>query len=438
MRIFRVIIILGNLLAFGWMANAQLNMPTSVEGIGIPSPKIPNGFGGAPALSTSTTLFSGINFANPASYASFQYAGFDMGANVENATYTYQPTNLQNSYSQIDFTNVHVGFPIKSGKIGFVIGAYPFSKIGYKLGYASPLIGGSSTDTVLNISRGTGASQMLHLGLGIRVFKNWSVGLNLGYLWGSKRMINVKSFIYNNYMNTTTRLDMFWGTLASTLGVMGNIPLRSGGSIGVGATLSLPLTQTTATSDGYYGTIYAGGYIDTLIDFKQSPITVSLPSSYEVGVSYSSKTQHFTIGANVKQTNWSRLYNSQLPNFIYKYVDDWTLAAGLSIRPIKDMGLTTTKKSYFGYMTYQVGASYGMTRLVELSTGKRLSEYSVSAGLQLPLRKYNYSYQFGSIVLNFRYTSQGSPTENLFSYNSLTFQLGFILNDLWFMKRKFD
>ncbi|MDX1938563.1 MAG: hypothetical protein SFU21_15695, partial [Flavihumibacter sp.] len=65
------------------------------------------------------------------------------------------------------------------------------------------------------------------------------------------------------------------------------------------------------------------------------------------------------------------------------------------------------------------------------------SQYNITAGVGLPMRKNPYTNQFTYINLSFEYGSRGNKNtplrENIFRVG-----LGLTLSDLWFIKRKYE
>jgi hypothetical protein len=87
--------------------------------------------------------------------------------------------------------------------------------------------------------------------------------------------------------------------------------------------------------------------------------------------------------------------------------------------------------NYFKLVRYRAGFRYHQTYLQLRETP--VNEWAFSFGMSLPIRK-----SFSQIHLAAEYGQRGTISNSLIQENFLRLTLGFTLNDLWFVQRKYD
>jgi len=209
---------------------AQENSPYSRYGLGdvTPSTNIVNrGMGG---LSAAYADPMSINFTNPASYSQFlsyieertkkQASGrvlFDVGINYTSHTLREGNSPQKFTSSDILFSYLQVGVPVKKNW-GLNFGLRQVTKIYYKINQFDRLydpITGSNIDSAVTNYNGDGGAFLASLGTGVAI-KNFSIGLNFGYLFGkkefgTKRILINDTVAYNpsNYTNEASFGDIY-------------------------------------------------------------------------------------------------------------------------------------------------------------------------------------------------------------------------------------
>src|SRR5687768_6940626 len=172
--------------------------PYSYYGIGTPvSNTLQNGFAmGGIAHGLRDSCF--LNPLNPASYASLDVTQLNFGfeGNVLNRLENGQRfTN-----SSVFINQFGLGIPImhkhKFVNWGMYLGYSPFSHVGYKLSSSDSITVDTSTtpDTKIYTTHnytGTGGLNKITWGNGFQLGKNFSLGFNLNYLFGTSNRIRV-------------------------------------------------------------------------------------------------------------------------------------------------------------------------------------------------------------------------------------------------------
>ena len=184
-----------SLVAFG-----QDNSPYSRYGLGNQFPAtnvISRCMGG---VSAAYSDYFSVNYNNPASYARFQTilesrskkmsAGrviFDVGVNLSNRTLTTPNTPQSFTSSDVLFSHVFVGMPIRKNW-GLTFGLRPLTRISYNIYKNERLVDPVThlpIDSASTQFVGSGGSFLPTIGTGFGT-GNFSVGINAGYLFGKR------------------------------------------------------------------------------------------------------------------------------------------------------------------------------------------------------------------------------------------------------------
>jgi hypothetical protein len=153
--------------------------------------------------------YPSLNFLNPASYSRFfaikeantkklKYGRMmlDIGVNFNSRT-LHEANNPQSFTSSNGyFSYMQVGIPIRKNW-GLVFGLRPLSTISYKIDRNERIYDpntGAMIDSVKTQFRGDGGSYLFNTGTGIAI-KNFSIGVNAGFLFGKKDYSTRRTFI---------------------------------------------------------------------------------------------------------------------------------------------------------------------------------------------------------------------------------------------------
>jgi hypothetical protein len=164
---------------------------------------------------------------------------------------------------------------------------------------------------------------------------------------------------------------------------------------------------------------------DSLINRKDAKAKINLPQIHHFGVSYQYDGKYL-IGADYSIGNWSDLtvagVNKGLQN-------SKTFNVGGQITPNMN-----SLSNYFARVDYRFGVIYDQTYLYVNNTN--IKRYAATFGLGLPLPRNNTA--FYKINLAAEYGKRGTLTNGLVKENYINLHLSFTLNDLWFVKYKYD
>jgi hypothetical protein len=432
----------------------QDNSPYTRYGLGdlVPSTNINTRAMGS--ISTSYNDFFVINFNNPASFASFLAikeaktkkllygrAVLDIGVNFENRTLIAPNTTAKFTASNALFSHVQVGVPLRSNW-GISFGLRPLTRISYKILQGGQVLSaippflptGDSTST---LSEGDGGSYLASAGTGFKI-KNFSFGINGGYLFGKKDYSSRKTIINDtvsytdgNFQTKTTFGNFYFNagmqyfakfdsSTFLTLGAYGNLRQK------------LNASQDLIRETFFYDPNIGNSRIDSVYEKNDVKGKIEYPASFTAGFQIqripSNKKGGWLIGVDYYQANWKdyRFYGQ-----VDSVRNKWEVRVGGELRPSMD----AARKSYWGNVAYRAGFFIGPDYI---QVKKKLPSFGATFGLGLPLRNSNrLNNQVTMINVAFEYIKRGN-NENLLKENLFRMSIGFSLSDMWFAKRKYE
>ena len=161
--------------------------------------------------------------------------------------------------------------------------------------------------------------------------------------------------------------------------------------------------------------------IDTLQQDAIQIGKITMPMNLGAGMMFGNE-RFWLLGADFKYNTWGS-YTTILDNG--GLVNSWQASIGGQITPKYD------DQNYFMHMQYRLGAYYGKSEISFY--GDHLSQGGATIGVGLPFKSVahiNLTGDFGQL---------GDPSnKQVVQQTYYRFTIGFVLNDVWFIKRKFD
>jgi len=292
------------------------------------------------------------------------------------------------------------------------------------------------------VYEGSGGANQANIGTGFK-YKNLSIGINAGYMFGSKDYSTKLTFINDTastyyYQTNSENKTTFGGffinggiqyDLVLAKDIKGNPTknLRFGvyGNLQQNIKASNDLTREIIIYDNS-GNQYR---LDSVYDAKDVKGQIKFPAMVAAGAVY--EDAHWLIGADFEYGNWKsyRFYGQtdQVQN-------NWTIRAGTQYYPAK---LNTPVKKYFNFVKYRAGIYYGPDYI---KTNSNRAEYGFTIGTGMPLtslRKISYTGEY--VVLNtaLEFGSRGNKQSNL-RESVVRFSIGISMNARWFQKPKYN
>jgi hypothetical protein len=387
---------------------------------------------------------NGINFTNPASLATIYNTIFDVGTDVDyrilkstNPAKKFTSANTYVSYLQLAFPLTTPKMQKKGISWAMSLGLKPVSKINYKIEKNERL---SGIDSLHTLYEGSGGVNQANIGTGFK-YKNLSIGINAGYMFGSKdystklAFINDTTFYYQTNSENKTTLGGFF----INGGIQYDLPLAM---VGKKVTRNLRL--------GVYGNlqqnlnahndlireiiIYDNNgnqyRLDSVYEEKDVKGKIKYPAMVTVGGLY--QDANWQLGADFEYGNWANYrYYGQAD----QVQNNWTLRVGTQYYPAKQ---NTPAKKYFNFVKYRVGAYYGPDYIKTSNVNRPEYGFTVGTGMPLTSLKRQNGYA-GYVVLNtgLEFGSRGNKQTNV-RESLVRFSIGVSMNAKWFQKPKYN
>ena len=128
-----------------------------------------------------------VNISNPASYARIDSLSFifDVGMNASFGNMKSKGTSVNVNNCNIDY--VCAGLQLRRG-MGLSFGFVPYTSIGYSFSTQSRVgseIISSRPITKTDYYKGSGGLNLAYIGVGGNIFRGFSAGVNIGFIWGN-------------------------------------------------------------------------------------------------------------------------------------------------------------------------------------------------------------------------------------------------------------
>lgn len=316
-------------------------------------------------------------------------------------------------------------FPIKPSKWTTSVGLTPYTSVNYSLQYTDNIIG--SSEEVNVIEEGSGGLTQLYWSNGVRLTKDFAVGLKAAYIFSSivntykNQLINSPQPI--NYQVAVEEKsyvrDFTFGTGISFS--KDSLFSRNRYRLSIGAVYNFATDLNARKTDRLYRTNAIGDTTDVSILPSSTSGVFSIPQSFTVGVSLS-KGLNWSIGTEFSYQDWSDFKNVNKQNGGLE--EAWRIALGGEVTP--DLFSTN---NYLKRLTYRAGVS--MEQNPFLANGYPVKDVGINFGFSLPAGS-------SSIDLAFKYGKRGNKSENLLEEDYFKVYFGITFNDQWFIRQKYD
>jgi tetrahydromethanopterin S-methyltransferase subunit F len=390
-----------------------------------------------------------LNVLNPAASSQLVSTAYEVGIGTrfsklkDNKDKTASTTNVNIDY-------LALGFPLKNQineifdrrkksdyKLGMHLALLPYTNVGYdvKLERSVP-----NVDTATYQYLGSGGTYKLLWGNSI-AYKGFSIGANLGYLFG--RIKSDRQVIFNSLKDNYevqvidgTRYKGFVWSLGSqyiyefkSKNKAGKLE-PNGKKITIGMYGNSPNNINSVSDATYARTNYSYVVGNTSIardsvlrQSKGVEGNVKLPAEFSVGATYQ-KGNKFLAGINYTTAKWSSYENDAQPE---KMSDAYRLGVGVEYTP--DIA---SYDKYRKRIRYRFGLNtWSDPRTVN---GNQLKGQSVSIGFGMPLVMPRQQVSFVNITLEAGKSGTDALMQDFFKTT-----IGFTLNDnSWFYKRRYN
>ncbi len=425
------------LVSASFSALAQVESPYSRYGLGTLRSPVFSANKGMGYLAAPYNSIMNINAANPASYASLAFTTIEVGALIDGSNIVTNDSSYRAGAGNVNhFAIAFVPIP-KKAAWAITIGLMPYSNVKYNFvkSYNDTLLGGYN-----QVFTGNGSLYHAFVGGAFKI-SGFSFGANLGYVFGKteyQRIIAYSDSIQAYDTRNFTGLNM--GGFYYTVGVQyqklirhkeDDVERRHDIWVTIGAYGSGGNKLNAAKSvfwDRLYYNSSGGGLLgyDTISAVFNEKSKINLPVNMGAGIMFGNEA-FWQVGVDFKYANWQS-FTTPLDNG--GLANSWQVAFGAQILP-KD-----GDRNYFNRMNYRVGAYYGQSEITY--QGSNLSEGGATFGLGFPFKPILGGKLFGHLNVAGDFGTRGSSDKTAIRENYYRFTLGLVINNAWFIPRKFD
>jgi hypothetical protein len=418
--IYRTTLFFALFFSLNMLAQKQQASPYSFFGIGnaFPSKTVEESLMGSVGVSFSDPVR--LNFSNPAGLSSLRFTTYAIGA-LNSQTSLSDETSNQNS-SVFSLSYVALGFPI-GNRIGVSGGLRTRTGVGYTLKE-----GELSSEQGLYTYEGKGGTNSLFLGVGYRLFKGFSVGLEGAYVFGT---------IDNTI--TQQQEDLQYDIRLRTENVLRGFDTKLGFSyqqvfskkytLGAGFVLQKRKDIHVSTTSQLYNGFFSEFSESTVRTLEEESASAKMktPVNATFSIGYGA-LQKWNASLEYSFQEALRFSGDALQNNLRKvnYNSSKRLSLGGYYIP-KYNSLT----SYFSRVTYMAGIKYeDLGMQIE---GTQIKDFGMSFGVGLPMGRGLSNFNVG-----IEYGKKGEVTSSLIEEKYVNLKMSFSLGDRWFKKRKID
>ncbi|MEM9546658.1 MAG: hypothetical protein AAGA77_11840 [Bacteroidota bacterium] len=388
-----------------------------------------------------------INIVNPASYASLRATAFDIGLDAKRSTLSSGDESNTTWSGNLQY--ISLAFPLgnplneildqkkRNYDLGMSFTLMTNSTVGYNIAVQDSLAGIGNLERLYG---GEGGSYKFLWGNAIK-YKDFSFGVNLGYLFGNIRYEQNVTFFdlpdaYQNLFSSQYNLNGFLFDVGTIYSKVLNKKQLQDKTERVPKLFSLGLRVKSATNfntnltTAQFGVQTINGtnqFIDTAFIASDLKGSGKLPLEWGFGASYYGG-EKFMIGVDLSATNWSSYKNDADPTASENPLSDtYSVSFGGYYRPDYKSYNRYFKRVYYRYGFYYRSDPRSVG-------GDQLDEYGLTLGLGLPFI-YQRKISHANLGLEFGRRGSGSPIAESF----FRISLGFTFNDdEWFIKKKYN
>lgn len=365
-----------------------------------------------------------FNINNPSSLAKLQLTNYHVGTFYKSSSIS---NNLNtDKFNSANINYIAIGIPTK--KFGFGFGVLPYSSVGFNLQTSDDY--NSNNTLISRLFAAEGNINRVFFSLGMPLFEFFSVGGSLNYNFGKfsyEKYNQYENVNYGLYSNSSSEITGFNFIISSSL----IIPLKNDLKASFIFNYNPSSKLNSYNVESLYTSTSSTINLETLGDFidvdlsssglENTDLIISDRSIYSIGLE---KKNKWFFGLQYEDKLSSSFDNKFLSLTNISYRDSKVFSVGAHYIP--DASSLT---SYWKRVKYRFGVRNEEKSI--LLNNLPVNQFSLNLGLGLPLSgfsKANFGLEFGTVE-----DENKSLKENYFSI-----RLGLSLNDIWFIKRKFN
>jgi len=366
-----------------------------------------------------------VNLNNPASYAKLKTSNYLVGTFLKTS-------NISNSISNENISSANINYiavAIPTKKFGFGFGVFPYSSTGFNLQTNEEYNNANSLNTRLFAANG--GINRVFFSIGFSLTKFLSLGLTSNYNFGKFEYESFDLYEgvnYGIYSNSSSEISGFNNQFSSNIEIPINRDLKFNIILSYSPSSILKSINTKDLYTSTTNLINAnslGDFVEVNLEERGLKSTeLRVPKKYTYGIGLGDVNKWF-IGAQVEKKFTSNFENKFLNINNVDYRDTKSISIGASYIP-EYSSLT----SFWKRVVYRFGVKSEKKSIIV--NNLPINQFSLNLGVGFPLAglsKANVGFEFGQI---------GEENNLIVKENYFTLRLGLSLNDIWFIRRKYN
>ena len=375
-----------------------------------------------------------INILNPAAVTEREPQSFMLDFSIAQGNRYYAQGDMHSSNNTFNMNSVILSFPICK-PLAMYAGIAPYSDLGYKITAweTDPGIV-AETGSILNTVKGYGSLTNTFVGAGINVFKGFSVGAEMDYIFGNLHKENTFEMASTSFRGISSGYSMKLNTVTGKFGLQYAFPVGKNVSAVMGATYKLK-ADLKGTVDRFEIQT-----ISSINDSTPSPRTYSdklakgtVRLADEAGFGLALKGgDKWSAEVNYLRSDWTStgmdkaVGFANVGNAVFSASTAQSVRAGFSYVPNRN-----DIRYYRRRVTYRGGAYWDQAYCK--IDGMDLNAFGLTFGATLPVLRVNNGVTIGVDV-----GQRGSRSNNLIRERYFNINIGLNIFDIWFIKTRYE
>lgn len=367
---------------------------------------------------------------NPAGYSAALPKSFLLSVSVMNVNNYLSSSTRGNSKNSTNLNDISLRFRV-ARRIGFGFSLSPFSNVGYAIKWVEtdPAII-ANVGNMSAIYSGNGGVSQLKAGLGMEVFRNFSVGVNYIYYLGTitrEFETVIYPYITNEvYKQTAGKQTITVNQSGVEIGAQYQIGLKENKDLILGMTYR-PRIKTYSATENIIQNVTSGyaGTADSL-QYSKGSQKMILPTKIAAGIFY--RGLKTNIGLDYSFENWKNSFPDHTEQSI-TFTNQQDIRLGIQYTPNR-YDLRKQLKRW----SYRAGLHYGTSYVVK--DNYRRNDYSFTFGVGVPVQKKGFSEL--NVGVEFGINGIKSDTQIQNKYFKVVAGFSLFSDNEWFRQKRFE
>jgi len=361
------------------------------------------------------------NLNNPASYGFLKVTTYSLAIHYRNTNLA----SLTESANADDASLDYLAVSIPAGKFGFGFGILPYSSVGYRI---ETLDSATEGQNVLNRYEGEGGINQAFLSVGLPLTSFFSIGVSAQYNFGNL-FYRTGQFIEGVDTGTLLTNQSSISGLNYQYSAQVNIPIKRKYLL-QGMYVYQPEAFLNSQNDRIFYTQSLSN--DTVVDFEEIDLNtqglreteLETSQTTKIGLGFGENKKWF-LGIQHNLTKSANFTNNFFSRSTISYRDakQWTVGGFY----IPDYASFT---SFWERVVYRFG--FRTEQMSLIINNLPITETGISFGIGLPLGSLS------NANIGFEVIQRGAKQSGLIQETLVAMRIGLSLNDIWFIKRKYN